>query len=201
MKKNSFIMYTQYKEYMSMLSSAERGDLIMAILEYAEEGSHTVELTSMATLLFAVIKNQMDMDGEKYSSRCEQNKENGKKGGRPKKQSEEDTDTETDNEAEKNRTVYSKTQKNRTVFSKTEQNPNDNDNENEYDNENDYVNDYDDDTLSDECVRSFAFGEGEGERGTTGKADKKSEEKGFEAFFEEYPRKMTRSVGVYDGKT
>ena len=149
-------MYTQYREYMSMLSSAERGDLIMAVLEYAEEGSHSVELTSMASLLFAVIRNQMDMDGEKYSARCEQMKDNGKKGGSPKRNSTDKTeelDDEDKNqkvfyENQKNQLVFSETkgvndenQKNQKVFSKTKQklNDNENENDNEYENDNENV--------------------------------------------------------------
>ena len=179
-KRKSFVLYTSYANQIERLSLEEKGELLEAIFDYQIKGETEDGLSPFVDLIFSFMKTQFDNDRKKYEEKCARLDRNKRKIN--KKDRTDICRNQTD--ICRYHTEISSDNDNDNV------NDNVNDNDNEYDNENDYVNDYDDDTLSDECVRSFAFGEGEGERGTTGKADKKSEEKGFEAFFEEYPRKQ-----------
>ena len=81
-RKNSFIMYNNYINYFTLLSYEDRGVLITAILEYANNRSVSIELEGAAAMAFAFIKDTLDRDSKKYEEKCEKNRENGKKGGR-----------------------------------------------------------------------------------------------------------------------
>ena len=83
--KSSFLIYLDYKEQFELLTDEELGQLLRAIMLYEETGKIT-ELSGMLKMAFSFIKTQLDRDREKYQSRCEKNKENAKRGGRPKKQ-------------------------------------------------------------------------------------------------------------------
>lgn len=81
--KNSFVLYSEYKEQFSLLSNEEAGKLIMAIFEYTESGN-VPDLDGMALMAFSFIKKQLDRDSEKYEKTVEKRREAGKNGGRPK---------------------------------------------------------------------------------------------------------------------
>lgn len=98
MAKEYFLAYHSYLETFRSLSDAEIGRLFMAALEYSAEGK-LAELKGNERFAFAFVKQQIDRDTERYEKKCETSKENGKLGGRPKK------------ENLKNQTVFSKTQK------------------------------------------------------------------------------------------
>ena len=83
--KNSFVLYTNFHAQFAMLSAEERGDLILAIFEYEKTGEVQTPLTPLPALAFSFIKDTLDRDRASYEERCERNRENGKKGGRPKK--------------------------------------------------------------------------------------------------------------------
>ncbi len=126
--KKSFIMYLDYEEQFNMLTDLELGKLIRAIIEY-EKTKEIPKLDGIVKMAFSFIKGQLDRDREKYDEKCRKNRENGSKGGRPKK------------EIEEKATVNSETENNQTVNSETEglnQKPKkpDNDNEDEVDNDN-----------------------------------------------------------------
>lgn len=123
--KDSFLLFTKYRKQIEMLDMEERGEVLTAMYVYADEGEVIHFTSAKAELLFSVIQGDMDYNAEKYEEKCERNKENGKKGGRPKKP----------NGFSENRTVSEKTQKNQTVISKTLY-----DNEYEYDNDTEYDN-------------------------------------------------------------
>ena len=57
----------------------------MALIDYSESGVVT-ELDGISMMAFSFIQSQMDRDSKKYENRCSSNRENGKKGGRPKKE-------------------------------------------------------------------------------------------------------------------
>ena len=57
----------------------------MALIDYSESGV-TPELDGISMMAFSFIQSQMDRDSKKYENRCSSNRENGKKGGRPKKE-------------------------------------------------------------------------------------------------------------------
>ena len=85
MEKASFLMYLDYEEQFNLLTDEQIGKLIRAIFIYENTGE-VEELDGMLKMAFSFIKTQLDRDREKYQARCEKNKENAKKGGRPKKQ-------------------------------------------------------------------------------------------------------------------
>lgn len=84
MGRNSFLMYTSYRDNLSILSDEERGKLVLLLLDYVETGEEP-PMDGMVKLAFSFIKSQIDRDNEKYKARCERNRENGKNGGRPSK--------------------------------------------------------------------------------------------------------------------
>ena len=104
-----FISYGEYEEQVLMLTDEEAGQLYKALYAYSKRGEE-LELTGMAKMLFSVLKMKIDHDTDKYKEKVERNKENGAKGGRPRKQ--------TDNsELTENRMDISENPKNPTVFS------------------------------------------------------------------------------------
>lgn len=85
MEKASFLMYLDYEEQFNLLSDEQIGQLIRAIIKYEKTGEVPI-LDGMLKMAFSFIKTQLDRDREKYQAKCEKNRENAKKGGRPKKQ-------------------------------------------------------------------------------------------------------------------
>ena len=69
----------------------------MALIDYSESGV-VPELDGISMMAFSFIQSQMDRDSKKYENRCSSNRENGKKGGRPKKENDsEETEKKTKN--------------------------------------------------------------------------------------------------------
>ena len=132
--KGSFVFYTEYREHLSMLPPEQVGELMFALMDYQETGEvPDLPKGSALAMCFSFIKARMDKDNSKYEEKCERNRSNGKKGGRPTK--------ETDNsETEENPNKPNGFTENRTVISETEENPTEPkkaDNDNEYDNDSD----------------------------------------------------------------
>ena len=132
--KGSFVFYTEYREHLSMLPPEQVGELMFALMDYQETGEvPNLPKGSALAMCFSFIKARMDKDNSKYEEKCERNRSNGKKGGRPTK--------ETDNpETEENPNKPNGFSENRTVISETEENPikpKKADNDNEYDNDSD----------------------------------------------------------------
>ena len=138
--KGSFVFYTEYREHLSMLPLEQVGELMIALIDYQETGEvPDLPKGSALAMCFSFIKARMDKDNSKYEEKCERNRSNGKKGGRPTKETEI-------SETEENPNKPNGFSENRTVISETEENPNKPkkaDNDNEYDNEYEYVNDND----------------------------------------------------------
>lgn len=83
MKKDSFVLYTDYLQHIRLLSSEEKGVLFEAILLYAA-GEEIPFLSPAAEMAFSFIRSKMDADAERYKKTCKARKEAGKLGGRPK---------------------------------------------------------------------------------------------------------------------
>ncbi len=92
-RKKAFLMYCDYKQHLELLSDEERGKLFIALFDYAES-KKTPQLSGMAAMAFSFIKAQMDRDNVKYEERCAINRENGAKGGRPRKSQESEQQEE-----------------------------------------------------------------------------------------------------------
>ena len=87
MRPSKFVFYIEWLRTMddAMLSKAERSRLIDAIVTYADTGI-VPTLPRLLTAIFSPIKGTLDRDMDKYNEIVERNRENGKKGGRPKTQ-------------------------------------------------------------------------------------------------------------------
>lgn len=87
MRPSKFVFYIEWLRTMdaAMLSKAERSRLIDAIVTYADTGI-VPSLPRLLTAIFSPIKGTLDRDMDKYNEIVERNRENGKKGGRPKTQ-------------------------------------------------------------------------------------------------------------------
>ena len=98
-------IFLDWTEVTRKLKDQEKGRLIDALVAYAK-GDEDVDsrLTGNEVYVFPMFKLQIDRDNSAYSSRCESWRENGKKGGRPKKQKQSE-------ENPKNQKVFSETKK------------------------------------------------------------------------------------------
>ncbi|WP_148038832.1 DUF6291 domain-containing protein [Proteiniphilum sp. X52] len=77
------MFYEDWKNAISGLPDDVRLDIYESIIEYAISGNIR-GLKPLAKVAFNFIKTDIDRDTERYMSIVERNKENGKKGGRPK---------------------------------------------------------------------------------------------------------------------
>lgn len=79
-----FIFDTDWFECLGDQPEGVRLDVYEAVMEYAATGTDP-ELKPMAKLAFNFIKKQIDKHRSRYEERCERNRINGNKGGRPSK--------------------------------------------------------------------------------------------------------------------
>lgn len=82
----SFLFYLDWRQHLAILDDEERGQLIMALLDYEETGALPEKLTGAVGMAFSFMRAQLDRDKVKYETRCKANRENGMKGGRPPKE-------------------------------------------------------------------------------------------------------------------
>lgn len=85
--KKSFVLYYDYRNHLSLLSNEERGRLLTALFDYAENGKEP-DLEGAALMAFSFIQAQMDRDAAKYAETVQKRREAGRQGGRPAKASE-----------------------------------------------------------------------------------------------------------------
>ena len=93
MNKNSFLIYLDYEEQFNLLTDEQIGQLMRAIMKY-EKTKEEPQLDGMLKMAFSFIKTQLDRDREKYEEKCERNRQNGTRGGRPKKKQTDNKKTE-----------------------------------------------------------------------------------------------------------
>lgn len=115
--KDNFLLKKSQKEVFDELSNEEAGKLIKGIFKYANTGNS--ELEGYLKIIFIPIKTEIDKNEEKYEEVCKRNRENGRMGGRPRR---EEENQEVINETEENRTVLNKTEENQEVIDETEEN-------------------------------------------------------------------------------
>ena len=77
-QKSSFLIYHEYREPLKLLTDEQRGQLLMALIDYSESGV-VPELDGISMMAFSFIQSQMDRDSKKYENRCSSNRENGKR--------------------------------------------------------------------------------------------------------------------------
>lgn len=132
--KDSIIFYLSHYEVVKQLDNEQLGKLYRALFELALGNEPKVD--EDIKIPFGFIKNQMDLDINKYNGKCLKNRENGKLGGRPKKNATKEIE---------------KTEKANGFF----ENPNDNENDNENENDNDNGDDISHNTLYDYIEENF----------------------------------------------
>ena len=121
MSKDSSIFYKSQIDICKRHLNAEQFGRLMYALFELDEGANP-EVDEDIIIAFEFMSLQKKLDREKYEERCRKNRENGKKGGRPK------------------------TEKSERLLEKPNgyfKNPNDNENDNENDNDNDNENEND----------------------------------------------------------
>ncbi len=77
-------LYGSYLEQLMAYSEAQRGRLVTAMLQYVYEGKQTT-FKGTERFMWTSLRQQIDRDLANYSERCRRNRENGAKGGRPRK--------------------------------------------------------------------------------------------------------------------
>ena len=83
--RTSFIMYHSFSSPFELLDMEQRGILITAIFEYQMYGEVRITLTPLVNMAFVCIKDTLDRDAREYAETCKRNSENGKRGGRPRR--------------------------------------------------------------------------------------------------------------------
>lgn len=82
--KKGFVLYADQKELFDQLTNEKAGELIKHIFSYVnDEDPESKDI--IINLAFTPIKQQLKRDLDKYEKRASNSRENGKKGGRPKK--------------------------------------------------------------------------------------------------------------------
>lgn len=85
MKKESFIAYDEWAENCDDLTDEEFGILMRAVFKYKKTGENPAFSDRTMRACWKPIKQSLDRTIEAYRAKCEQNKKNGEKGGRPRK--------------------------------------------------------------------------------------------------------------------
>ena len=118
MARAYFQVYFSYEEPLKSLTYEQIGKIFMAMFQY-EKTKEKPELDPVSDMAFYFIRSQMDRDRQTYEEKCELGRQNGMKGGRPRKSEKSQGFLE-------NQPVFSETQKtqgfleNPTVFSETQ---------------------------------------------------------------------------------
>ena len=84
--KNSFVLQTRLNAVVAKLSDKQAGVLFKSILNYAENGTAVSFEDSAVDIAFEFVRQDIDYSAAKYEQICKRNADNGKLGGRPKKQ-------------------------------------------------------------------------------------------------------------------
>ena len=85
MSRKSFVAYRDWQSIFEMLNDEELGRLTRVIFDYVN--GKKVEIDDrVLKIVFENIRLTIDRDTQKYNAIVQRNKENGKKGGRPKKE-------------------------------------------------------------------------------------------------------------------
>lgn len=84
MKRSSFLLYIDKREIVETLTDEQAGKVFKAIYKYVDS-KEEVELDPVSNIVFVMFKQTLDKDEERYIGIVERNRNNGLKGGRPKK--------------------------------------------------------------------------------------------------------------------
>lgn len=115
--KEAMCFRFRWFDTLNCLSEDDLRQMLRAIRDYAETGT-APEFSGIGAALWNEFKSCIDHDKEAYSTKCERLRENGSKGGRPKKQEEENKTNENqtkpfgfcENQTEPNQTKQKQTE-------------------------------------------------------------------------------------------
>lgn len=82
-KQNSFVLYTDYIQHVSLLSDQEAGQLFKALFHFVDDGTEP-DFTGSLKMCFSFISSQIQRDKAKYRDICEKRAAAGSKGGKQK---------------------------------------------------------------------------------------------------------------------
>jgi len=85
--KKSILFYVDWGETFNALTDEQAGKLVKHLCAYVNDENPETD-DPLIKAVFVNIKQQLKRDLVKYEDKCLKNKENGKKGGRPKKETE-----------------------------------------------------------------------------------------------------------------
>ena len=91
--KKSFVLFTDRKKEIDMLSNAQCGVLFKAILRYADTGERLESDDLVVQVLFSVFASQIDSCNEKWEAIKKKRSEAGKKSGESRRNKSEQTRT------------------------------------------------------------------------------------------------------------
>lgn len=84
-KRHSFILYTEYREFIEDLDDRETAELFRAVMCYADGGEVSEFSDRHIRSVFKMIAKQMDRDTDKYNDICQKRREAGKKSAEARK--------------------------------------------------------------------------------------------------------------------
>lgn len=100
MEKNSFLLHKNHREIFEALPDEQAAKLLLAVFDY-EETHIEPELDGVLKVAFIPIRQWLDENRASYEATCKKNTENGRKGGRPKKQADNEETQKTQRLSEK----------------------------------------------------------------------------------------------------
>ena len=82
-KKNSFVMHNEWGDAIDLMTYEQKGKMLEALLNYSRGLEVSIDDPAL-TLVFAMFKQRIDADSEKYQKTCETRAAAGTKGGEAK---------------------------------------------------------------------------------------------------------------------
>ena len=86
-------LYREYLEVFAPFTYEEIGRLVTAMLRYSQFGE-VPEFSGNERYIWPTLKSKIDLDKDAYQLKCEKNRRNGKKGGRPANNPEVNSETD-----------------------------------------------------------------------------------------------------------
>ena len=81
----SFLIYKDNEPLIKECSNEQAGEIFKSLFAYACRNEECTSNDPLVRACYAVFRNAIERDDEKYQARCVVNSANGSKGGRPKK--------------------------------------------------------------------------------------------------------------------
>ena len=85
-KNDTFLIFGEWEDNCEELTDEEFGQMMRAVFAYCRRGENPTFSDRFMRACWRPIQQAIDRANNAYEAKCEQNRENGKKGGRPKKE-------------------------------------------------------------------------------------------------------------------